>query len=377
MICYLYILNAFEIGYLREFYLNSLMWIVNVNNRGYNIHKLHYLHNNITMENNMRENLNTELTNSIVAADDKAQYDDRAKRLLAQKSILAHILVKTVDEFKEMNPKEVENYIEGEPYVSIVSMEPGLTNTGSVNSEGQKIVGMNTESSEINEGMVRFDIIFYVRMKNGRNQIIINLEIQKSEPTSYNILNRALFYVSRMVSSQKERDFAGMRYDDIKSVVSIWICMNMDTNCMSHFHMIKDDVLETYDWGGNIDMMNVVLIGIKNELPEHDEKYELHRLLGALLSDTLEVNEKLNILEKEYDILLNDNLKEGIEIMCNLSQGIEEKGIEKGIEKGVTQMIISMYEDGCSFEQIARIAKMSIDDVRKIVDTAKEAMIDV
>jgi len=325
----------------------------------------------------MRENLNTELTNSIVAADDKAQYDDRAKRLLAQKSILAHILVKTVDEFKEMNPKEVENYIEGEPYVSIVSMEPGLTNTGSVNSEGQKIVGMNTESSEINEGMVRFDIIFYVRMKNGRNQIIINLEIQKSEPTSYNILNRALFYVSRMVSSQKERDFAGMRYDDIKSVVSIWICMNMDTNCMSHFHMIKDDVLETYDWGGNIDMMNVVLIGIKNELPEHDEKYELHRLLGALLSDTLEVNEKLNILEKEYDILLNDNLKEGIEIMCNLSQGIEEKGIEKGIEKGVTQMIISMYEDGCSFEQIARIAKMSIDDVRKIVDTAKEAMIDV
>ena len=38
-----------------------------------------------------------------------------SKRLLGQKSILAHILVKTVDEFKGMNPKEVVSYIEGHP----------------------------------------------------------------------------------------------------------------------------------------------------------------------------------------------------------------------------------------------------------------------
>ena len=50
--------------------------------------------------------MNTEIANAVSAADDKAQYDERAKRLLAQKSILAHILVKTVDEFKGMNPKE-------------------------------------------------------------------------------------------------------------------------------------------------------------------------------------------------------------------------------------------------------------------------------
>jgi len=37
------------------------------------------------------------------AAGDKAQYDTRVKRLLAQKSILAHILVKTE---QSMNLKE-------------------------------------------------------------------------------------------------------------------------------------------------------------------------------------------------------------------------------------------------------------------------------
>ena len=37
-----------------------------------------------------------------IAADAKIQYDTYAKRLLAQKSILANILVKTVAEFKDM-----------------------------------------------------------------------------------------------------------------------------------------------------------------------------------------------------------------------------------------------------------------------------------
>ena len=62
--------------------------------------------------------------------------DDRAKRLLAQKSILAHILVKTVDEFKGMNWKDVVSYIESEPYISIVPIEPGLTNIENIDSKG-------------------------------------------------------------------------------------------------------------------------------------------------------------------------------------------------------------------------------------------------
>jgi hypothetical protein len=96
--------------------------------------------------------LNTEITNAVKAADDKAQYDERAKRLLSQKHILAHILVKTVDEFKGMNPKDVVPYIEGEPKVGIVPLEPGLTNKDETLADGERVVGLNTENSEINEG---------------------------------------------------------------------------------------------------------------------------------------------------------------------------------------------------------------------------------
>lgn len=75
--------------------------------------------------------VNTELKNAVKATDSKAQYDTSAKRLLGQKSILAHILVKTVDEFKGMNPKNVVDCIEGTPHISTVPVEPGLTNAAS------------------------------------------------------------------------------------------------------------------------------------------------------------------------------------------------------------------------------------------------------
>lgn len=56
--------------------------------------------------------MNTEITNAVIAAKDRAQYDENAKRILGHKSILAHILVNTVEEFKTMVPEEVEEYIE-------------------------------------------------------------------------------------------------------------------------------------------------------------------------------------------------------------------------------------------------------------------------
>ena len=314
--------------------------------------------------------MNTEIANAVNAAGDKAQYDTRVKRLLAQKSILAHILVKTVDEFKGMKPEDVVKYIEGEPSISVVPVEPGLANMEKTDATGQRIVGLNTENAEINEGLVRFDIIFYVRMKNGLSQIIVNIEAQKDEPTEYKILNRAIFYVSRLISSQKERDFVNTNYDDIKQVFSIWICMNMDDNSLSHIHSTKDEMLKPYNWKGNLDLLNIVLIGITNEIPEHDEKYEMHRLIGALLSSELKEQEKLDIIEHEYNIPISQEFREDVRIMCNLSTGIEERATEKTSEK----FILNMYKKGYTLDQIADVAETDVDEVEAIIKKKEPAM---
>ena len=319
--------------------------------------------------------MNTELKNAVLATDRDAQYDNSAKRLIAHKIILARILIKTVEKFKGMDPLEVAALIEGIPYISTVPVEPGLTNAVHFQN-GKRIVGFNTENQELNEGLVRFDIVFYVRMKDGLSQIIINVEAQKDEPSDYKILNRAVFYVSRLISSQKEKDFENSSYDDIKCVYSIWICMNMEENTMSHIHLTKEDMIGSYEWKGNLDLLNIIMIGLAKELPEHDETYELHRLLGALLSRELTIDEKLDIIGNEYDIPLEENFRKDMSTMCNLSQGVKEEGIaigrreglEEGRREGHAELITKMYKNGLSIEQIASATDKTVEEVRAIIE---------
>ena len=313
------------------------------------------------------------MANAVNAADDKAQYDVRVKRLLAQKSVLARILVRTIDEFKGMQPEDVVSYIEGEPKIGIVPVEPGLTNAE--NKAGQRIVGFNTENAEINEGLVRFDIIFYVRMKNGLSQIIVNIECQKDEPSAYQILNRAIFYVSRLVSSQKERDFVNTNYDDIKQVFSIWICMDMEYNCMSHIHLTKDEILRPHAWKGNLDLLNIVMIGVTNDIPEQDDNYELHRLIGTLVSNKLGEQEKLEIIEQEYNIPINNEFREEVTTMCNLSDGIEERAEERATERTEKTIVLNMYENDFSLEQISLATKKSIEEIERIIEKNEHVLI--
>lgn len=302
------------------------------------------------------------MKDAVMATDVEAQYDEKAKRLLGHKYILAYILIKTVDEFSGMLPESVVPYIEGEPFISAIPIEPGLTNVVD-KEQGRRIVGLNTEHVEVNEGMVRFDIVFYVRMKDGLSQMIVNIEAQKDDPAGYDILNRAIFYVSRLVSSQKERDFSNTNYNDLKRVFSIWICMNMSENSMDYVHLANDKLLGSFQWRGRLDLLNIVLIGLSNELPEHDEKYELHRLLGALLSINLTVDEKLNIIETEYNIPVEDSMRKDVSVMCNLSQGILEQGMLQQLFSLVSKKLLDI-------EDAAREASMSVDTFMQMMKKA-------
>lgn len=315
--------------------------------------------------------MNREIKNAVMTTDIEAQYDENAKRLLGNKYILAHILVASVDEFKGMNPKDVVSYIEGEPIIGIVPVEPGMTNA--VREEkGQRVVGFNTENVEAHEGLVRFDIVFYVRMRDGISQIIVNIEMQKDNPAKYKILNRAVFYVSRLISSQKERDFEKTNYDDIKRVFSIWICMGMDEDSLDYVHLTNDRLLGDHVWEGKMDLLNIVLIGMSKELSAQEGHHELHRLLGALLSAKLPVEEKLDILEMEYEIPMEEEEKEEVRVMCNLGEGIREKaearGKAIGEARGEAKVILGMYRKGYSLEQIADVAEKSVEEVRGIVE---------
>lgn len=266
--------------------------------------------------------MNTEITNALKATSDTAQYDNSAKRLLGNKYILAQILVYTVDEFKGMQPMDVVPLIEGEPKIGIVPVEPGLTNE----RQGDKIIGLNTENTEEKEGFIRFDIVFYARMRDGLT--------------------------------------------------------------------LKDDkIIGHRTWAGKLDLINIIMIGLADEVPNHDERLQLHRLLSVLLSMEMKAKDKIKIMEAEYGIPIEDGIREEVNIMCNLGEGLAinymkrgweqglSKGMKEGIERGLKQgertnkkvVILNMYADGVSMENIIKWADADENLVKAVIAEYKES----
>ena len=153
---------------------------------------------------------------------------------------------------------------------------------------------------------------------------------------------------------------------------------------MNYIHFTQESVVGTYQWKGDIDLANIVLIGLAEDLPEKEEKYELHRLLGALLSAKLDVNTKLDIIGNEFDIPLESNIRKDVNDMCNLSQGIKEQayveGTENGIaigkqegitigkQEGIAETIIKMYRKGYEPAQISDLLDMELDEIQEIIE---------
>ena len=123
-------------------------------------------------------------------------------------------------------------------------------------------------------------------------------------------------------------------------------------------------MLRPHEWKGNLNLLNIVMIGITNDIPERDEDYELHRLIATLLSDNVKEQEKLKIIEQEYNIPIDREFREEVTTMCNLSDGIEERAIEKTKEA----IIMNMYENDFGLEQISLATKKSIEEIEKIIE---------
>ena len=65
--------------------------------------------------------------------------------------------------------------------------------------------------------------------------------------------------------------------------------------------------------------------------------------MNTVLSEKLSQNTKEQILATEYGI--ETKTDGGINFMCNLSDRIEQIGIQKGIEQGTLKTLFELYQD--------------------------------
>jgi hypothetical protein len=115
-------------------------------------------------------------------------YDQHAKRLLAQRTIMARLLKRTVPEFKEATISDIaEKYIEGTPQISEIPIDRDMTNAvGNTPRSPKEFLGSATENIGITEGWIRFDILFHARVPKSGELItlIINVEAQRTQRRS-------------------------------------------------------------------------------------------------------------------------------------------------------------------------------------------------
>lgn len=305
--------------------------------------------------------MTNELTKDIALADGKACYDAYCKRILANKSILTWILKFTVSEFAEMTFSQIRNCIDGDPEISSERIEPGYTNS--------RITGEMNEDKIPDEGAVFFDIRFSVRIGEIRRQIklIINIEAQKDFYPGYDIVTRGIFYGSRLISSQLGTEFSYSHYDDIKKVYSIWICMNAPAtigNAISKYSIKKTDYVSGIpDRVKGYDKLSVIIICL-NETSENQS--QLTAMLNTLLSSRLPVKEKIQNLENKFQIKVNNDLGKELNQMCNLSDLVEERGMEKGKSLMIITMIQKKCQKNKTLEETAAELEENADEIRDI-----------
>ena len=313
----------------------------------------------------------TTLSKSIDIVSEKEQYDACCKKILAEKIILAWIMKHTIDVYETYDVQEIaEKYIEGNPHIADVSVFPDETNA-------PRVIGTGIEDNSVNEGSVTYDIQFRAIMPNSFEivEMIINVEAQNDFYPGYPLIKRGIYYCGRMISSQYGTVFIKSHYEKLKKVYSIWICTNPPkerSNTITEYSFIEiNRVGAVNEDKENYDLMTAIMICLGNDDNNSDD--DLLSLLDVLLSSGRKVEEKKYILENKFGIPMTEEMEGEVERMCNLSDGVERKGIEmgmkKGMEKGKIEAFCELVKDNLlPIEEAAKRAGISVEEFRRIVE---------
>ena len=315
----------------------------------------------------------TNLSRTLSAIEqDKATSDDYVKCILADPQIAAYIVQAVVEEFKDMEIDEIIPCM-GEPTVTLKFPE----------RLGVKVQNTGNESVDEEDGKIIYDIKFPVYYKGKKKEFIINIEAQKSSKKSklgYKLENRITYYMGRMISEQKGTEFSGSSYDDIKSIYSIWICMDTKKtdDSIIEFGMKSNLIYGKIKKIPKISKINGALINVRTRTAKNRElsKNRLIAMLEELFSKS-EFLEKKKILEEDYGLKMSVELEGRMNEMCNVSDYWEEVALQTGREEGrkeareegrkkqAMETALKLKKKGHSLEDIAECVDFDVETVRK------------
>ena len=153
------------------------------------------------------------------------------------------------------------------------------------------------------------------------------------------MVKRALYYVSRMISSQKNTVFAGSHYEKLRKVYSIWILTNAPKktgNTITKYRLAEEQLVGSVcARESDYDLLTIVMLRLG--APDKADSGSILRFLDVLLSSELNVLEKKAILTRDFDVAMTTSMEQEASEMCNVAEGIREEAEKKGRKEGLKE----------------------------------------
>jgi hypothetical protein len=293
--------------------------------------------------------------------ENQKKYDAMAKELLSRKQVIANILKYAVREFKDYSIQEIISFLSGEPEVGEDEVDDNIPS---------KLDVAGRESNSVNDGVRTFDIKFRVKVPNSNEEaeLIINIEAQGDSNPGYTLEKRGIYYLSRLISSQYNVDFANSDFDKLKKCYSIWICNKSSKeyqNTIAEYSFKQTKIVgNPPDKKSRYDLVSLIMINLGST----DENYKglikmLDCLLNKISSDRDNVSETL---KSEFDITIENG---GFDDMCNLSTGIYNDGLSVGLSRGKAEGISIGEKRGISIGEKRGLSKGEAVTALKNIDS--------
>lgn len=151
------------------------------------------------------------------------KHDIPSYNILRYKSVTAALLQQAIPPFHNMTLEEIKEAL------------PDNISFGDINVSEDTVGDMNPVDKVLNEKNVTFDMLFRTKPENSCNvEIFCDIEPQsvyplenETDPDSYNLGARAVYYICRMISIQLRYGKGyTKKYRDLKKCYGIWLCFD-------------------------------------------------------------------------------------------------------------------------------------------------------
>ena len=254
-------------------------------------------------------------------AVEKSTADSYFKFYIHKSYVLSRILKDNLDELKNLSLSEVEKCL-------------------NIGKDGVTVIGRETEYITKDGKKAYLDSVFDVRIP-GRNEdisVIVGLEGQNDPNPGYPIGKRAGYYLSRMISAQKGREFDD-DYGDIRKTYSIWCILDPkadDRNTIVRYKMKGDRVYgDSQHEPDELDMFNIIMVNIgkyNDDLPDA-------LAIGTAMFSLMEKDARRELMNKRFNISLTDEDLEKLNDMTHLTQDKYNHGFREGRAEGKAEGI--------------------------------------